>query len=52
MPGAIFLYKNKRYVLTGQLANGAYYRAVGCEKQNFPAQECVILTKNTGLVYL
>ena len=52
MPGATFLYKNKRYVLSGQLSNGTYYRAVGCENQNFPAKECIILTQNDGFVYL
>lgn len=52
MPGATFLYKNKRYVLSGQLSNGAYYRAVDYGNQNFPAKECIILAQNTGFVYL
>ena len=50
MPGAIFLYQNKRYVLQGQLTGGRYYRAVGQGTTNFPASDCKIVAKNTGLV--
>lgn len=52
IPGAIFLYNNKRYVLSGQLANGKYFRAVGCGNRNFPSKDCTILQRNSGLVYL
>lgn len=52
MPGATFLYQGKRYVLSGQLANGAYYRAVGCENKNFPSKNCKLITHNMGIVYL
>ncbi len=50
MPGAIFLYQNKRYVLQGQLTGGIYYRAVGQGTTNFPARACKLVAKNTGLV--
>ena len=51
MPGAVFLYEGKRYVMTGQITNGKYYRAYGQEKRNFPAANVRILRKNTGLVF-
>ena len=52
MPGMTFLYQNKRYVMTGQITNGQYYRAVGEGAKNFPAKKCKVLTKNQGLVYI
>ena len=52
MPGAIFLCDGERYVLSGQLANGAYYRAVGGGNKNFPSKDCTILQRNSGLVYV
>jgi hypothetical protein len=52
MPGAVFSYYGDRYVLSGQLANGAYYRAIGCGNKNFPSKHCAILQRNSGLVYL
>ena len=52
MPGAVFLHDDKRYVLSGQLANGAYYRAVGHGTANLPSKKCTILQRNSGLVYL
>ena len=52
MPGATFLYEGKRYVLSGQLANGTYYRAVNCGNKNFPSRDCQLITHNNGLVYL
>lgn len=51
MPGAVFQYEGKRYVMTGQITNGKYYRACGQEKRNFPAANVRILRKNTGLVF-
>ena len=51
MPGAVFQYEGKRYVMTGQITNGKYYRAYGQEKRNFPAANVRILRKNTGLVF-
>ena len=52
MPGTVFLYRKKRYVMTGQLTGGAYYRAYGQEKRNFPARNVQVIRKNTGLVYV
>ena len=52
MPGTVFLYEGKRYVMTGQITNGKYYRAYDQEKRNFPAVKVRILTKNTGLVFV
>lgn len=51
MPGAVFFYKGERKVLTGQLSNGQYYRAVG-EKMNYPARDCRITKQNEGLVFV
>lgn len=50
-PGDIFIYKHKRYVLSGQRTRGAYYLAVGVNKVNFPAKDCRLI-KAGGLVYL
>ena len=52
MPGTVFLYEGKRYVMTGKITNGKYYRAYDQEKRNFPAVKVRILTKNTGLVFV
>ena len=41
MPGAEFIHENRRYILSGQLTNGKYYRSVG-STQNFPAAKCRI----------
>ena len=51
MPGAVFLYEGKRYIMTGQITNGKYYRAYGQEKRNFPAAKVRILRNNAGLVF-
>ena len=51
MPGTVFLYAGKRYVMTAQHANGRYYRAYGTEKKEFPAAKVRILRKNAGLVF-
>ena len=52
MPGAIFLYDGRQYVVSGQLSNGQYLRAVGDAKTNYPAKKCRITAENSGLVYL
>ena len=52
MPGAAFLYRGKRYIMTGQLTGGKYYRALGQGKKNFPAKDCRILEHNTGIIYI
>lgn len=52
LPGAVFLFNGERYVMSGQLSNGTYYRALGQESNNFPSGKCKILTYNKGLTYL
>ncbi len=52
LPGTIFSYDGGRYVLTGQLTGGAYYRAYGQGKKNFPAKQVRILCQNEGCVYV
>ena len=52
LPGTIFSYEGSRYVLTGQLTGGAYYRAYWQEEKNFPAKKVSIQCQNEGLVYV
>lgn len=52
LPGAEFLNHGDRFVLSGQLSGGQYYRAVGDRKTNYPAKECRIIRQNRGLVYV
>ena len=52
MPGAVFMYNNGRYVMSGQLTNGQYLRAVGQGNINFPRKKCRIISNGGGLVYL
>ena len=52
LPGAVFLYKGKRYVMKGQHSNGKYLRAVGDGKTNYPVKECRIGKRNQGLVFI
>lgn len=52
MPGAVFIYEGKHYVLSGNSHYGQYYMAIGCGAKTFPAKKCKIVQKNKGLVYL
>lgn len=52
MPGTRFLYGDREYIMSGQLSNGAYLRAIGCDKVNFPAAKCKVLKRNEGLVFV
>lgn len=52
MPGTVFLFRGKRYVLQGRITNGAYFKAVWEPKKNIPARSCIILKQNEGLVFL
>lgn len=52
MPGAVFAFRGEPYVMTGQITGGQYYRAYGQKNRNFPARECGIVRKNTGLAYV
>ena len=49
LPGMIFLYKGKRYILSGN--HGPYYRALGFGAKEFNKKECKVLAGNTGIVY-
>ena len=44
--------QKKRFVMTGQLTGGAYYRAYGQDKKNFPTKAVQVVRKNKGLVYV
>ena len=52
MPGTVFRYCGKRYVMTGQISGGLYYRAYGCGDQNFSSRKVRIVHQNGGLVYV
>ena len=52
MPGAVFIHNKERYVLSGQLSRGQYFRALGDSKTNHPARDCQIISTNQGLVYV
>ena len=52
MPGAVFQYCGKRYVMTGQYTKGLYYRAYESGDQNFPSRKVRIIQQNGGLVYV
>ena len=52
MPGTVFEYAGKRYVLTGQRTNGQYYLAYGQEKKNIQAKKVRVLRPNARLVYV
>lgn len=51
LPGAVFLYQEKRYIMNGQLSNGKYLRAYGSGEKNFPASKCTVVRNNMGLMY-
>lgn len=52
MPGAVFQYYGKRYVMIGQISGGLYYRAYGCGNQNFSSRKVRIIGQNEGLIYV
>lgn len=52
MPGAVFQYCGKRYVMTGQSSKGRLYRAYGRGDQDFPSKKARIIQQNGGLVYV
>ena len=52
LPGAVFMYRKERHVMTGQLAKGAYYRAYGQGGRNFRVSDCRVIKRNTGIVCL
>ena len=50
-PSAIFMFNNKRYLLSGQLTNGRYYRAFGEGTKNFPSRNCEVVSSGYSLTY-
>lgn len=52
MPGAVFQYHSRRYVMTGRLTGGKYLRVAGCRTKKFPVGECKLILQNSGLVYV
>jgi hypothetical protein len=51
LPGAIYEYKNKRYILKGQKDNGTKWCGYG-EKEYIPSKDCTVIKKNSGLVFV
>lgn len=51
-PGTEFLYYGKRFIMSGQISNGQYFRAVGDVKTNYPSRECKVVKNNQGLVFV
>lgn len=52
MPGTVFYYDGKRLVMSGQITGGAYLRAYGDAKTNYPVSKCQIVRHNEGLVFV
>lgn len=52
LPGSMFQYDGKQYVLVGQRTNGQYYLAFGEGAKNFPAKKCKIVLGVRGLQYV
>ena len=51
LPGAVYLYQGKRYVLGGQKNKGYYYYPVGEPERRMRAKECQVIQRG-GLVFL
>lgn len=51
LPGAVFYFEGKRYVMSGQCNHGNYLLAVGEGKQYFNLRKCTVRPSG-GLVYL
>lgn len=52
LPGAVFIYQGRRYVMNSQFSRGAYYRAYGDSSINYPAKDVTVVKKNAGLVFV
>ncbi len=52
LPGLVFLYQGKQYIMTGQRTRGRYLLAHGEGDKNFPARECHIIKLGGGLQYV
>ena len=51
LPGTVFYYQKQRYVMSGNITNGQYFRAYGQGEKNFPRKECIIGSRQS-LVYV
>ncbi len=51
LPGAIFIYNSKRYILSGNRAKNLYFRAYGYGTKDFLVRKCIII-KRKSLVYI
>ena len=51
MPGAIFEHKGKQHILQGQKNLGTEWKGIDMDKY-VPAKSCVLIKKNTGLVFI
>ena len=51
LPGAVFWFRGRRHVMSGQHCGGTYLRAEGSGAADFPAAQCTIVPMG-GLVYL
>ena len=50
LPGAVFEYEGKQYVLRANQSNGTKFWGIGCQSYA-PAKKCRIVLHNTGLVF-
>ena len=51
-PSAVFLFNGKKYLLSSQLTNGAYYRAFDEVNRNFPSRNCKVVSSGYSLTYM
>lgn len=51
-PPTVFLFNGKKYLLSGQLTNGTYYRAFGEGNRNFPSRNCEVISSGRSLTYM
>lgn len=51
MPGAVFEYKGRQYVLTGTKNLGTRLLYEGCKASGVSAKQCRVVRHNSGLVY-
>lgn len=51
LPGVVYLYKGKQYVLGGQQNNGYYYYPYGDRNNRMPAKDCTVI-QGGGLVFV
>lgn len=52
LPGAVFMYQGRRYVMNSRFSRGAYYRAYGEGSTNYPTRDVTVIRKNAGLVFV